>query len=256
MRDFFFDDPFFQSSWDDFDRVREAMFQESRDMWKKFDDDFRNMTCMSNNIMLDSDNRRHESRSMERSSRESVERKSSRQETSSSSRKEESSSSTTNTSNKDNSRSNNNNNNRDVARSDSLSRWESGWMFPRRWMLPSLGSSLDNMDLFKDKDSELIRVKQDNSSIEVSLDTSGYRPDELRVSVTNNIISIEGRHEEKSEDGNKMVSRQFNRKYSLPAGVRAEEVSSNLSSDGVLVVAAGKPQPPALQVKINTEEKK
>ena len=48
-----------------------------------------------------------------------------------------------------------------------FSRWESGWMFPRRWMLPSLGSSLDNMDLFKDKDSELIRVKQDSSSIEV-----------------------------------------------------------------------------------------
>jgi len=223
-------------------------------MWKKFDDDCRNRTCMSNNIMLDSDNRRHESRSMERSSRESVDRKSSRQETlSSSSRKEESSSSSMNTSNKESSH---NNNNRDLARSDSLSRWESGWMFPRRWMLPSLGSSLDNMDLFKDKDSELIRVKQDSSSIEVSLDTSGYRPDELRVSVNNNIISIEGRHEEKSEDGNKMVSRQFNRKYSLPMGVRAEEVSSNLSSDGVLVVAAGKPQPPALQVKINTEEKK
>ena len=47
--------------------------------------------------------------------------------------------------------------------------------------------------------------------LQVSLDTSGYRPDELRVSVNNNIISIEGRHEEKSEDGNKMVSRQFNR---------------------------------------------
>merc|ERR1712107_692095 len=54
MRDFFFDDPFFKSSWDDFDKVREAMFQESRDMRKKFDDDFRNMACMSNNIMLES----------------------------------------------------------------------------------------------------------------------------------------------------------------------------------------------------------
>merc|ERR1719410_2710285 len=30
------------------------MFNESRDMWKKFDDDFRNMACMSNNIMLES----------------------------------------------------------------------------------------------------------------------------------------------------------------------------------------------------------
>merc|ERR1711962_183083 len=41
MRDFFFDDPFFKNSWDDFDKVRERMFSESRDMWKRFDDDFR-----------------------------------------------------------------------------------------------------------------------------------------------------------------------------------------------------------------------
>merc|ERR1711868_364905 len=53
MRDFFFDDPFFKNSWEDFDKVRDAMFTESRDMWKKFDDDFRNMACMSNNIMLE-----------------------------------------------------------------------------------------------------------------------------------------------------------------------------------------------------------
>merc|ERR1712121_472820 len=54
MRDFFFDDPFFKNSWDDFDKVREGMFSESRDMWKRFDEDFRNMACMQNNIMLES----------------------------------------------------------------------------------------------------------------------------------------------------------------------------------------------------------
>ena len=57
MRDFFFDDPFFQSSWEDFDKVRDAMFQESRDMWKRFDEDFRQMACMSNNIMVDMEQR-------------------------------------------------------------------------------------------------------------------------------------------------------------------------------------------------------
>jgi hypothetical protein len=62
MRDFFFDDPFFKSSWEDFDRVRDAMFQESRDMWKRFDEDFRQMACMSNNIMLDSEQREERQR--------------------------------------------------------------------------------------------------------------------------------------------------------------------------------------------------
>merc|ERR1719323_422824 len=110
MRDFFFDDPFFKSSWDDFDKVREAMFLESRDMWKKFDDDFRNMACMSNNIMLESseDDQKQEALT--------------------------------------------NNEARSLMRQDSKSRWENGWMFPRRWMLPALNTDFsNNMDIFKSK---------------------------------------------------------------------------------------------------------
>merc|ERR1712079_163247 len=66
MRDFFFDDPFFKNTWEDFDKVRDAMFNESRDMWKKFDDDFRNMACMSNNIMLESSARGAEEAAQEK----------------------------------------------------------------------------------------------------------------------------------------------------------------------------------------------
>merc|ERR1712219_86075 len=183
MRDFFFDDPFFKNSWEDFDKVRDAMFTESRDMWKKFDDDFRNMACMSNNI------------------------------------------------------------NRSLMRQDSKSRWENGWMFPRRWMLPALNTDFpNNMDIFKSKDNEVIRVKEDDTKMEVSLDTSQYRPDELKVMVSDGVLTVEGKHEEKAEDGSKMVSRMFSRKYTLPADAKSEEVASNLSSDGVLVITAPKKQ--------------
>merc|ERR1712240_126005 len=201
MRDFFFDDPFFKSSWDNFDQVRERMFQESRDMWKKFDEDFRSMACMSNNIMIDSDIQK----------KKSTEVKSSE--------------------------------NRSLDRQNSLAKWENGWMFPRRWMLPSLKSEFKDMNIFKEKDSEVIRVINDDKKMEVSLDTSQYRPDELNVSVFNGVISVEGKHEEKAEDGTKMVSRQFIRKYTLPAGAKPEDVVSNLSSDGVLVVTANKANP-------------
>jgi len=201
MRDFFFDDPFFKSSWEDFDKVREKMFQESRDMWKKFDQDFRDMACMSNNIMVDSAVQQ----------RKSTETKSSED--------------------------------KSLARQNSLTKWENGWMFPRRWMLPSLSSGFGDMNLFKEKDSEVIRVKDDDKKMEISLDTSQYRPDELNVSVANGAITVEGKHEEKAEDGSKMVSRQFIRKYTLPAGAKPEDVVSNLSSDGVLVVTANKANP-------------
>merc|ERR1712241_135784 len=196
MRDFFFDDPFFKNSWEDFDKVRDAMFTESRDMWKKFDEDFRNMACMSNNIMLEGP-----------ANTEKVE----------------------------------GGDPRSLMRQDSKSRWESGWMFPRRWMLPALNTDFpSNMELFKTKDSEVIRVKEDESKLEVSLDTSQYRPDELSVAVSEGVLVVEGKHEEKAEDGSKMVSRSFSRKYSLPATAEADQVASNLSSDGVLVITAPK----------------
>merc|ERR1711902_319953 len=170
MRDFFFDDPFFKNSWEAFDKVRDAMFQESRDMWKKFDDDFRNMACMSNNIMLE-----HSGSGNQQQQQESI----------------------TSTNNNDNS-------NRSLMRQDSKSRWENGWMFPGRWMLPALNTDLPaNMDIFKDKDNEVIRVKEDESKMEVSLDTGQYRPDELKVMVNDGVLTVEGKHEEKAEDGSK-----------------------------------------------------
>merc|ERR1712115_597874 len=197
MRDFFFDDPFFKNSWEDFDKVRDAMFTESRDMWRKFDEDFRNMACMPNNIMLEGPATTEKKEGAEPS--------------------------------------------RSLMRQDSKSRWESGWMFPRRWMLPALNTDFPtNMELFKTKDSEVIRVKEDESKLEVSLDTSQYRPDELSVAVSDGVLVVEGKHEEKAEDGSKMVSRSFSRKYSLPATAEADQVASNLSSDGVLVITAPK----------------
>merc|ERR1711983_670255 len=186
----------------DFDKVRDAMFTESRDLWKKFDDDFRNMACMSNNIMLE--------HSGSGNQRESI---------------------------------TNNNENRSLMRQDSKSRWENGWMFPRRWMLPALNTDFpSNMDIFKDKDNEVVRVKEDETKMEASLDTSQYRPDELKVMVSDGVLTVEGKHEEKAEDGSKMVSRMFSRKYTLPADAKSEEVASNLSSDGVLVIIAPKKQ--------------
>merc|ERR1719193_676351 len=137
-----------------------------------------------------------------------------------------------------------------LDRQTSLDKWENGWMFPRRWMLPSLKNEFKDMNLFQSKDSEVIRVKEDDNKMEVSLDTSQYRPDELSVSVSGGVVSVEGKHEEKAEDGSKMVSGQFARKYTLPNGAKPEDVVSNLSSDGVLVITA-KRSPPAIDVKIN-----
>merc|ERR1711915_379549 len=71
----------------------------------------------------------------------------------------------------------------------------------------------DSMSIFGAKDSNVIRMVDDDSKMEISLDTSGYKPDELKVSAGKGVISVEGRHEEKSEEGHVMVSRQFSKTY-------------------------------------------
>eukprot|EP00092_Neocalanus_flemingeri_P022281 GFUD01024161.1.p1 GENE.GFUD01024161.1~~GFUD01024161.1.p1 ORF type:complete len:418 (-),score=148.52 GFUD01024161.1:51-1304(-) len=107
------------------------------------------------------------------------------------------------------------------------------------WTMPKICAQ-DSDSIFNSKDSNLIRMVNDDSKLEISLDTTGYKPDELKVSAGQGVICVEGKHEEKSEAGQVMVARQFSRKYSLPAGARAEEVVSNLSQDGVLVISVPK----------------
>merc|ERR1712215_218182 len=98
----------------------------------------------------------------------------------------------------------------------------------------------DSMSIFGAKDNNVIRMVDDDSKMEISLDTSGYKPDELKVSAGKGVISVEGRHEEKSEEGHVMVSRQFSKTYSLPQNSRSEDVVSNLSQDGILVISVPK----------------
>jgi HSP20 family molecular chaperone IbpA len=129
----------------------------------------------------------------------------------------------------------------------SAQRYEDSWMFPRRWMLPSLQQSNQlqgQLDLFRaDHDHDVIRIKDDEKMLEVSLDTSHYRPDEIHVHVEHNSVTVEARHQEKSGDGRRILTRQFKRTYTIPEGTCPENVTSNLAADGVLVVKALKGKP-------------
>merc|ERR1719347_1469981 len=111
------------------------------------------------------------------------------------------------------------------------------WLMPRKWMIPQLWDE----DIFSSsRDSHLLGLQEDDTKMEISLDTTGYKPDELKVQVRDGELSVEGKHEEKSQAGHVMVSRQFSRRYGLPQGAKREEVESNLSQDGVMVITVPK----------------
>ena len=74
------------------------------------------------------------------------------------------------------------------------------------------------------------------------MDTHGFKPEDLQIKVTDNVIHIEAKHEEKKSDdrSKSYASKHLSRSYTLPKGCKAEDVTSNLSSDGVLMVSAPK----------------
>jgi len=205
-----FDDPFFANSWDDFDRVRERMRQESRERWEKLEQDFYNGLCFA---PIDT----HISSSFKPGVFERM-NKTSERETSSSS-----------------------------SSSCRRNEWNcAGRGLPDRELDQRQGHGhwlIEHGKPISSTDNQVLDVRHDNNKMEVFLDTAQYRPDELKVSIVDREVMVEGNHEEKAEDGTKMVSRQFVRKYTLPAGAKPEDVVSNLSSDGVLVVTANKSNP-------------
>ena len=181
LRDFFWQDPFFSTNWDDFSGLQQQMVEETKQFWDRCDRQLKRLESGG--------------------------------EATTSSKQCEAS--------------------KDAEEFGS-------WMFPRRLMrLPSLFSEERTKDIVI-KDVQTIKVRDDEKVFEVSLDTHNYRPDEIKVNVVDKVLSIEGKHEEKSEDGNKFISRQFMRRYTLPQDCKPEQVVSNLSADGVLLVTAPK----------------
>ena len=73
-----------------------------------------------------------------------------------------------------------------------------------------------------------------NDTYELSLDVTGYKPYELSVSVDpfDNKLSLSGKHEEKSIDGSKYISRQFKQSMTLPSGIDVNRIGSKLGWDG------------------------
>merc|ERR1711902_96196 len=97
-------------------------------------------------------------------------------------------------------------------------RWNDDWMVPSR--------NLDNQ--FKEFRSlfnkEEAKVEEDNSRMEVRIDASEYKPEELKVSVQSGRLLVEGRHEEKKEDGGGYIQRSFSRSYTLPKEAEADKM--------------------------------
>merc|ERR1712020_753594 len=123
---------------------------------------------------------------------------------------------------------------------NTLATMDRSWpLLPKQWMLPQL---FQDFHLPEMKDSLMLGLQEEKDKMEVTLDTSGYKPDELKVEIKGGELCVEGKHEERSQSGEVMVSRQFSRRFGMPQNVKKEDIVSNLSQDGVMVITMPKEQ--------------
>lgn len=102
-----------------------------------------------------------------------------------------------------------------------------------RDIIPSSSSRLSSAAQ-NDADKRLTVTKD---GVQMCLNVYQFSPNEITVKTVDNVIIIEGKHEEK-QDEHGYVTRQFTRRYKLPKEYDPKDVMSSMSSDGVLTIKA------------------
>ncbi|KAL3971101.1 required for meiotic nuclear division protein 1 [Sarotherodon galilaeus] len=121
----------------------------------------------------------------------------------------------------------------DLSMAEPLTDWPMMWPFS--WSFPWIRPLFMRWFNWPDNGHSEMRLEKDRYVIYV--DVKHFSPDELSVSVSDDFITIHGKHEDRQDDHG-YVSRAFLRKYRLPSGVTGAEVTSSLSCDGVLTITA------------------
>ena len=92
-----------------------------------------------------------------------------------------------------------------------------------------------------------IDVERDNGNLVVRADVPGIKPEEVKIEVEDDILTVSGEHEERKEQRDKHFLRRerrygsFSRSMALPAGVEAKKIKAK-THDGVVEVTVPLPK--------------
>ncbi|MGH2911386.1 MAG: Hsp20/alpha crystallin family protein [Solirubrobacteraceae bacterium] len=92
-----------------------------------------------------------------------------------------------------------------------------------------------------------IDVERENGNLVVRADVPGIKPDEVKIEVQNDILTVSGAHEERKEEQDKQFLRRerrygsFSRSMALPPGVDAKKIKAK-TRDGVVEVTIPLPK--------------
>ncbi|XP_017884166.1 protein lethal(2)essential for life-like [Ceratina calcarata] len=101
-------------------------------------------------------------------------------------------------------------------------------------------------ELLRGNEAGTSTVQADKDKFQVVLDVQQFEPSEIDVKVVDRYVVVTAKHEEK-RDEHGWVSRQFVRKYLIPEQCDIEQVTSKLSTDGVLSISAPRKDQPKVE---------
>jgi HSP20 family protein len=92
-----------------------------------------------------------------------------------------------------------------------------------------------------------IDVVRDNGSLVVRADIPGLKPEEVKIEIEDDVLTVSGEHEERKAEKDKDYVRRerrygsFSRSMALPAGVEAKNIKAK-THDGVVEVTIPLPR--------------
>lgn len=82
-------------------------------------------------------------------------------------------------------------------------------------------------------------VAESDEKVAMTLNTKYFSPEELEVQTQGNEVFVKGRHDYE-EDYGPVMTREFERRYKLPANINMSTLQSHLRRDGTLLIEARK----------------
>jgi HSP20 family protein len=124
-----------------------------------------------------------------------------------------------------------------------LARWE-----PFSELRSRFDRMLDELnDSRQHERTPAIDVERENGNLVVRADVPGLKPEEVKIEVEGDILTVSGEHEERKEEKDKHYLRRerrygsFSRSMALPAGVDAKQIKAK-THDGVVEVTVPLPK--------------
>ncbi|XP_064616439.1 alpha-crystallin B chain-like [Liolophura sinensis] len=85
-------------------------------------------------------------------------------------------------------------------------------------------------------DNPIVTDMNGKKKFQLQFDVRQFRPEEISLTTSDNILTVHACHEEKSEG--KSAFREYKRQYTIPPVVSAQALTSKLSHNGILSIEA------------------